>query len=463
MKKIIIAKVLILVCAFAYSQNLITGTFSELDNQKIKLVGFNGFDTYTIDNTKADENGVFSLKYSKNDYGMGYLLAEDNKSFIVILTDDKLILKGNSFAIPETIEIIQGKENQLFEQYTQEYPRREQALSAWLYLQKIYQGDSLFAVQNKAQEAIKTEMQRIKQEDLFFLNNLDANTYISWYLPVRKLVSSVSSVAQYRTEEIPATFNAFRKMDYTDKRLYKSGLYKEVISSHFWLIENSGRSLDSVYIEMNISIDYLIENINADENKFNEITKYLFFLLEEHSLYQSSEYLALKILTQNSCMVNDDFAKQLELYRAMKKGNTAPDIVFSGDVLKDGSIIKSPKRLSDIQSDYKIVIFAASWCQKCTEELSQLLLFYPKWKSKGVEVVFISLDNDEASFKRFANKFPFISMCTYKNWETKAAKDYFIFATPTMFLLDKNQQIILQPKSIKQIDAWVDFYLGEPQ
>ena len=155
------------------------------------------------------------------------------------------------------------------------------------------------------------------------------------------------------------------------------------------------------------------------KKKFNEITKYLFDLLESRSLYGASEYLAIKVLTQNSCTVNNDLAKQLELYRTMKKGNIAPDIVFSGDIFKNGSMIEIPKRLSDIQADYKVVIFGAGWCPKCVEELSQLLPLYQKWNSKGVDVVFISLDIDKSGFKNFTSAFPFISSCDYKKWKPK--------------------------------------------
>jgi hypothetical protein len=78
--------------------------------------------------------------------------------------------------------------------------------------------------------------------------------------------------------------------------LYKSGLLRETIEAHFWLIENSGRSLDSVFVEMNVSIDHMIESLVKDEKKFNEITAYLFNLLEQRSLFGASEYLALKVL-----------------------------------------------------------------------------------------------------------------------------------------------------------------------
>jgi len=457
MKKMNTIIVLLFTCAFAHSQNTITGTFPGLANQQINLIGFEGFDAYSIDSVKANEKGVFNLSYGKKDYGMGYLSAEDDKPFFVVLNGETIKLKGDAFALPGTIEIVESYENLIFEQYASEYSRREQALSAWDYLAKIYTLDSLFAVQKVPKQAIENEKQRIKTEDSLFLVNLNTETYVCWYLPIRKLVSSVSTIAQYHTEEIPAAIAAFRSLDYTDKQLYKSGLLRDVIESHYWLIENSGRSLDSVYIEMKISIDRLIDNLIADEKKLNEITEYLFKVFEKRSLFGASEYLALKLLNEQSCTINNDFAAQLESYRAMKKGNTAPDIALSGDVLKSGSAIKTPNRLSDIQSAYKVVIFGASWCPKCADELRQLLPLYEKWNAKDIEVIFISLDTDKALFKGFSSILPFISMCDYKKWDTQSVNDYYVFATPTMFLLDNNQKIILRPNSVKQIDAWVDY------
>jgi hypothetical protein len=47
--------------------------------------GFEGFDTYTIDSVRTDDQGRFELSFSEKDYGMGYLAAEDDRPFIVIL------------------------------------------------------------------------------------------------------------------------------------------------------------------------------------------------------------------------------------------------------------------------------------------------------------------------------------------------------------------------------------------
>lgn len=461
---VVLASILVAVflsCFRANAQTII-GTFPLLTGQEVRLEGFYGFDTYLISSSDVSEDGEFVLNYSEYDYGLGQLVSADNRPFIVILSGEDIKLKGESFRHPETIEILKGEKNLLFEQYAMEHPRREQALSAWEYLQRIYREDSLFAVHEDPLKAIVNEKQRIEEEDLTFLESLDPQSYVSWFLPVRKLVSSVSTIAQYRTSEIPGAIAAFRNMDYSAFRLYKSGLLQDVIDSHFWLIENSGRSLDSVFIEMNVSIDYLIDNIVTDEKKFNEITDYLFKLLESRSLFRSSEYLALKVLNEVSCTIDNDLAAQLESYRAMKQGNTAPDFAFREDVFAPGyGQSDIPGKLSDLNSEYTLVVFGASWCPGCLEELTEIADLHEKWKGYGVEVVFVSLDENKQAFENYAGSFPFISICDYQKWDSPVVKAWHVFATPTMYLLDNNQEILIRPNSVRQMEAWVDWYLVE--
>ena len=161
----------------------------------------------------------------------------------------------------------------------------------------------------------------------------------------------MKTIPLYRTDEIPATIAAFRALDYTDSRLYKSGLFKDAIESHFWLLENSGTSLDASSLEMKTSIDAMLTKLIKNEKKLNEVTNFLFDLLEKHSLFQASEYLALKVLNETSCIIDGDLAKQLESYRAMKIGNVAPDFQFNADVVAPGYLPeKVPQKLSEIKS-----------------------------------------------------------------------------------------------------------------
>ena len=458
---VLLAIALFLLSVAGYSQRTITGTFPALRDQQVKLVGFEGFGTYAIDSVRVSDQGEFQLSFSTRDDGMGYLAAEDGKALIVILAaSEDLKLEGEFFSSSETVEIISGTQNQLFDRYAAEHSRREQALSAWDLLHRNYSLDPLFAVHDAPKPVIKAEAERIRKEDADFLAGLEPGSYCSWYLPVRKLVASVPTIARYRTEEIPAAIAAFRNMDYADNKLYKSGLLRETIESHFWLIEQSGRALDSVYTEMELSIDHILEDLLGDERKLNLITGELFSLLEKHSLFEVSEYLALKVLNEAGCTIDKDLAAQLESYRAMRTGAIAPDFVFPNDRLAPGySNTRAPSKLSDIESAYTLVVFGASWCPACADELFQIARLYDKWKAHSVETVFVSLDEERQAFKNYTSIFPFISMCDYQKWDSPVVKAYHVFATPTLYLMNDKREILLRPNTVQQMDAWVEWYL----
>ena len=106
-----------------------------------------------------------------------------------------------------------------------------------------------------------------------------------------------------------------------------------------------------------------------------------------------------------------------------------------------------------------MVVFGASWCPQCQQELPKIVGLYKKWKEQGVEVVFVSLDQDKKLFKSFAGIFPFISICDYQKWGSPIVNDYYVFATPTIYLLNDKREILLRPNSLSQLDSWLDWYL----
>jgi hypothetical protein len=191
----------IVILLFLYCQltaQTITGNLSQLAKQEIKVEGFNGLETYSIAKTTLDEKGNFSVSYTKEDKGIGYLTSADNKPLFVILSGEDITLQGETLRFLETIKITKGVENKAFETYAKNHPKREQALSAWVYLENLYRTDSLFSIQKSPSQAIQKEKKRIHQEDAAFLASLPKDSYVKWFLPIRKLVSSVSAVAQYR-------------------------------------------------------------------------------------------------------------------------------------------------------------------------------------------------------------------------------------------------------------------------
>lgn len=189
-------KIIVLVLVFSLNLALfaqtISGNLSMLASKEVRLEGFNGLKTYTISTATIDAKGNFQLNYSKSDYGVGYLMSADEKALFLILSGEDIEIQGEALSYTETIKVVKGQENKWFEQYAKEHPRREQALSAWIYLEKIYLLDSLFAKQKTPNQSIQKEKKRIKNEDAAFLASLPKDSYISWFLPTRKLVSSAA-------------------------------------------------------------------------------------------------------------------------------------------------------------------------------------------------------------------------------------------------------------------------------
>ncbi len=439
------------------SAQTIEGQFKLLPRQEIRLEGFNGFGSYIIAKDSTDANGNFKLNYTKDDIGMGFLLSADDKPYIILLTGEKVVIKGEAPSYLETIVISKGKENQKFVQYATEQPKREQILSAWRFLDKNYRQDPLLANASKAKVDIVSEIVRLNEEEATFLADLPSTSYVKWFLPIRKLVSNVSLVAQYYPEDIPQTREAFRGINYAERKLYKSGLFREAIENHVWFIENCSGDLEDVFKELNHSIDIIINQLTENEALFNEVTDFLFNLLEKRSLFTSAEYLAQRVLNESSCTVTDNVAKQLEAYRKMAVGATVPDIYF-GEFTYFPEGVKADK-MSELKSDYFLLVFAAGWCPHCNEELPKIAKQYDEWKQKGVEVILVSLDENGNDFAKFAAPLPFISTTDFKKWDSQAALEYFVYGTPTYFLVDKQFTLLLRPKNADHVKAWIDYRL----
>ena len=439
----------------------LSGTFPAHANQSITLEGAKGLATYSIGSTKADEKGQFTLTYAPADFGVAFLSGEDKKPFVVILEKEGVKLEGQILSEATSIRILQGQENRWFEQYTQEQGKREQALSAWGYLQNLYQNDPLFATQQGPNQAIQTELLRIQKEDEVFIASLPADSFVRWFLPIRKLVSSVGAVAQYRTAELPKTVTAFGTLDYSDPRLAKSGLFSDVLESQFWLLENSGGTLDENYKKMEVSLNAILKSLEKDGLRYNEVVGYLLELLERRSLTQSAEYLALTVLEQDKVAIQMRLARQLEGYRAMKVGVKVPEIQFTGDVLLQGKPNPYPTRLSEVSAPYRLVIFGASWCPACSEAMGELIPLYEKWNKLGVEAIFVSLDTDPKAFQAYSEGMPFFAFSDYKIWDTQAVQDYFVPSSPSFYRIDQQGTLLLRPQSVKQLDSWVDWKLGK--
>jgi peroxiredoxin len=445
---------LCLVSLQAFSQYQVTGKFSKITNQKIQLLGFEGVQAYLIDEATIDQNGNFSLNYQDDDYGMGYLSINDSENQILILAKEQIEIQGQNLSDKSKLNFVKGNENKLFTDFNELIGINQNAISAWQYLANTYANSNHLKNRTNTISTIQDEIKYIYESENQFINNLPENSYIKWFIPVRELISNVRYIQEQEPELAPKYVEAFRKLQHDNDLFYKSGLYKDAFEGHFWLIENSNSNTKAVHAEMKKSIDVIIDNLAFDDQKMNQTGEFLFQYFETKNLNEISEYLAVKLLNESSCTLNSSFEKQLEVYRKMKPGQIAKNIVFEGDVFKNAKPVNLSS-LEDIKTEYYLIAFGSSWCPACVQELPKLQKEYADFKNKNVEIVMVSLDTSKQNLINFIQEFDFYVASDYKKWDTQAVSDYHVFSTPTLYLIDKNKKILLRPNNIAQAKAWV--------
>lgn len=434
MKKII---VLFLLIGQSVTAQTIQGTFPQAKNTEIIVSGFAGFDTKILAKTTTDGEGNFELHYPKEYVGAAVLQIQNSVSVIILLHSENFEMQWKNLQDFNTLKFINSPENDAFSKGITLNQEAESKLSGLKYLMPQYEKWP------QQKEWLQQEIAKQEQQLSNFLNELPTNSYAKYYLKIRKWITDYPQTANRYIERMPQHETDFNALNCNEPHLYTSGLLKELLEGYFMLMESHLEPTE-MYHHINTSTDAVVKSLAPNPILQQEVAQQLFTFFEKRSLYPAAEHLALAMLNQTHCQLSDKSIHLFEQYRKLAVGKTAPNIHLK------------PKDLKMLDSKYKLVVFGASWCPNCQTDYPVLKERYATLKDKyDVEMVYISIDTDKQAFSSYYNDAPFSTFCDGKGWETQAAKEYHVFATPTYILLNKELKIVAKIKSPDHLDAWL--------
>lgn len=102
----------------------------------------------------------------------------------------------------------------------------------------------------------------------------------------------------------------------------------------------------------------------------------------------------------------------------------------------------------NLDCDYIGLYFSAHWCPPCRAFTPQLADYYQAWKADGkgktLEIIFISLDQDENAFNDYFATMPWAALkFSEKETQGKSLSQKFgVRGIPTLVILDKNGETV---------------------
>lgn len=211
---------------------------------------------------------------------------------------------------------------------------------------------------------------------------------------------------------------------------------------------------DKVYQYENDYLNNIIENGSSAYAK-------LFALGESYDWGRYSVQKRLNLLDEYEKSIGKN--AEIDMYRKVLKEDlnkadleeqVKPGMPFKNVIAKDidGKEVDLSKVVA--ANNFTILEYWASWCSPCRAEIPNLKNAYKKYKSKGLEIVSVSVDDRQKSWIKALEKeqLTWISTIAENGFKNKYVKEYGISSIPASYLIAKDGTILASNEQLREAD-----------
>lgn len=433
MKKYIF--VLILCCPYLHAQ-IINMYFPHFAGQNYDFIIFQGSKAEKVIQGTIPLDGKFTLQIPKSYVpyiGMSRWLIMGSKAGGGL----DMVIPGKDFSVsckesqPDNSNIIYTGNPQTKE-LDELYTKQQQTVSKY---SAMTQAKQAFSKNDRNYPVFTQEYENQKTDFKNLYKALQQNPdYAKKLLPIINITMGIGTEMidkeQQRAQNI-AHYIA-NEMDWDV--LYTSGHWSTVISA--WISIHTQVLKDSFAFVNDFA---KLSNKITDKRLYADFAQQTAYYLTQNG--QDSLIGAIAPYVTSSGKI-DQYIGSLAAYNKGMPGTKAPDLVIkhagNAEGQKDTAItLKSNEPVQGLSKT--LVIFYESGCGPCENLLQQLLGNEQYLTSKGIQIISVSADKDENTFKAKAKNFSWHkAYCDYEGMHGINFKNYGVAGTPTLFLIDQS-------------------------
>ncbi len=428
-------------------------SLSNLPDQVIYLSEFNKSSYILIDSASA-VNGSCYFSFAGGQHAGTYRIYFGRPDFIRRDAPERLFIEflwwNESISIladfrdiTSTVSFENSLENDVLGEFRTYETAYEEKMSAMYPLIDRYpQEDEFFIEASEHFVTLQEEREKFIMELVGEHPGLYASKLISAY---RSLILQPGLKGEERMEYLKYHF--FDKSPIEHPGLIFSPVYNYKIIEYLSLYRNQTNSFseqEEAFIE---ATDVIMANVSGDSDLRSFVVEYLLEGFNSFQMERVQTYLAENYVDESCTTDAVELAmERIEGYKKMELGAVAADI-------KVRNINNEAVVLSKIKSEYTVLMFWATHCEHCVRMMPKLKGWYESDRPGNVEVVAISIDTVRTNWLSFLDKMdlPWINAHEPLGWEGKSASDYNIYATPTIFVLDRKRKIIAKPLTYREL------------
>jgi len=431
-------------------QYRVSGKINGCIGKKIIFSTLIGRQTFKIDSLKQDGNCTFQYIFPKDSYkGVFRISANDSNYADIIFNKENISFETSAVKLSGDMKILESDENKVYYEYLHKSLSIDDSISLLTELgQKLYDlnHSKVTAELNNIAKKITGFEQQKRQIEVGLIANypkLFASEIIKTMLPPDfQTYQKQKDATTYPNEKEFLREHFFDNVDFADSNLLHTAVIFDKIGQYFQYFA-SPPTVGSY----KKAIDFILIRSAVNKNVNDYVMNTLMSTFDHSSLEDVYSYVVEKYLASNTCSDDSKIKKLLEkdnIIKALKPGNKAPSINAANLEGKEMS-------LDSVKATYTLVMFWASWCEFCEKAMPDIRNIYNIYKAKGLEIYAVSLDSIKQNWVEASDRYniQWINTCNLKGFESPVIKNYYLWQTPTFFLLDAYKKIISRPVNTK--------------